>query len=199
MLLDIVVLPPAKLRQKIGKKIKKDVGDYPNWFVVDNKKLIPHLSLWHIRIGKEKINKLTEELGKIAANQRPIKIRFSGPVVKKVNAGAVISFVVQNSKALAFLQKEIFENIYPLKTGMMSPFKPFGIWTGAELKQAKKYGRPLGFKPHFTIGWLKNEEDALTVQRVMSKSKFTFLAKEIYICRVNHWWQVDKILKKVSL
>lgn len=198
MLLDIVILPPTKLRQKIGKKIKKEAGDCPNWFVADNTRLIPHLSLWHLRTGKGKISKLTEELRKIAGDQAPIKIRSSGFDVLTMNVGAVVSFAIHNNKAMASLQRRVFKNLYPLKTGMMPSFKPLGAWTKAELQQAKKYGRPLGFKPHLTMGWLKNKEDALSVQRAMRKVRFTFLAKEIYICRVNRWWQVDKVLKKIG-
>jgi hypothetical protein len=185
------------LRQRIGKKIKKAAGDYPNWFVVDNAKIIPHLSLWHLRTGKGKISKLIGELRKITGDQAPIKIRSSGFSISTINAGAVVSSSVHRSKALASLQMKVFRKIYPIKTGMMPSFKPFEVWKGAELKQVKKYGRPLKFKPHFTMGWLKNKEDALNVQQEMRKMQFTFLAKEIYICRVNRWWQVDKVIREV--
>jgi hypothetical protein len=31
----------------------------------------------------------------------------------------------------------------------------------------------------------------------MRKIKFSFWAKEIYICEVDGWWQVKRIIKKI--
>jgi methionine aminopeptidase len=199
VLIDIVILPPEKLRQKLGKRIKKEAADYPAGFIVDNKKFIPHLSLWHLNVsGGKRIGKITEELEKIVKNQKAVKVNSSGFGVSAQNIGATFHFNIREDKALMRLKEEVFWRTYRLKTGMMPPYKPFGIWTGKSLKEARKYGKPLGVKLHMTMGWLKNEEDAPKVQKRMKKVKFSFTAKEIYICRVNHWWQVDKIIKKIN-
>lgn len=59
MLIDIVMLPPQNIRKRIGTKMKKEMGNIPNFFVVDNRKLIPHLSLWHMKIAKKELNNIT--------------------------------------------------------------------------------------------------------------------------------------------
>ena len=62
MLVDIVILPPPEIRRKIGRTIKRSVGKSPAFFVVENQRLIPHLSLWHLRISANEIGNLIEEL-----------------------------------------------------------------------------------------------------------------------------------------
>ena len=98
------------------------------------------------------------------------------------------------------LQKKVFENIHKYKTGIMPPFDPFLKLkvSKQKLKEVKKYGRGLGFHPHFTIGWLLNSEDVSSVVKKMEHLKFSFLAKEIYICEVDRWWQVKRIIKKID-
>ena len=67
-----------------------------------------------------------------------------------------------------------------------------------KLKEIKKYGRGVGFNPHFTMGWLKDKKDISKVAKRMQKVKFGFLTKEIYICEVDEWWQVKRIIKKID-
>lgn len=198
MLLDIVILPPVKLRQKISKKIKKAATGYPNFFIVDNRKLISHLSLWHIRTSKNRINELAKELKQIVKNQKPIKINSVGFTASKEYQS--VEFTVKNNRALTSLQQEVFKRIYPFKIGMMPFVGIFRYTKVKQIKEAKKYGRPLGFQPHFTAGVLKSMIDSLRIAESMKKTKFnfSFSAKEIYICEVNHWWQVTKIIRKIS-
>ena len=41
-------------------------------------------------------------------------------------------------------------------------------------------------------------EDAEKIKKGMSNLKVSFTAREIYICRVNYQWQVNKIIKKIN-
>ena len=149
MLLDIVVLPPAKLRRKISDELKKATAGHSSVFVVDDTKLIPHLSLWHMRTSKKMIDGLMKELAKIVRTQKPIRIESAGFTTCK-KPKECVEFKVKNSKALASLQQKVFLKTYSFKTGMMPPYKPLGVPTGRVLKEAKKYGRSLEFHPHFT-------------------------------------------------
>ena len=197
MLIDIVILPPAKLRRKMGGKMKKETVGYPTVFVVDDKKMIPHLSLWHLKTSKNRIDGLAVELRNVVQGQRPIKISSAGFVASKKENG-IVNFLVKNNKFLALLRKKVFEKTHPFKTGMMPQLEVFGLWKGKTLMEGKKYGRPLALNPHFTMGFLKKTEDALKIEEAMKKEKFSFVAKEIYICEVNHWWQVIRVLKKID-
>ena len=199
MLIDIVILPQKNLRKKIGVKMKKEIGHAPNFFVVDNKKLIPHLSLWHMKTSYQKISKIVQELKRVAKEQKPIKINsFEFHAIEKYKG--CLEFLVKENKDLAKLQQKVFQKIYPYKTGLMPQFASFLKikYSEEKLREIKKYGRSLGFHPHFTMGWLKNEKDIIGVVKKMRAVKFKFQAKEIYICEIDKWWQVKRIIKKIS-
>lgn len=113
-----------------------------------------------------------------------------------------VEFRVKNSRVLTSLHQKVFKKTYPFKTGMMPQFgASFGIkWSREELKEAEKYGRPLWFEPHFTAGILKSRKNALRSVKVMKRVRFrfSFLATEIYVCRVNRLWQVTRIIKRIG-
>lgn len=199
MLIDIVILPPQKIRKMIGKKIKKEIGGFPNFFVVDNIKLFPHLSLWHMKISRRGINNIAKKLKQIAKWQKQIKISSLGFHALEKYKGC-LEFTVKENKDLIQLQHKVFQNIYSYKSGVMPQFASFlGItYSREKLREIKKYGRALGFEPHLTMGWLKNEKDVEEVVKKMREMKFSFSAKEIYICEINKWWQVKKIIRKIS-
>ncbi len=199
MLIDIVILPPKKISKLIGDKIKKEIGNHPNYFVVDNVKLFSHLSLWHMKISKKGINIIVKKLKQITKGQKQIKISSSGFRALKKYPGCV-EFEVKNNKDLTHLQHNIFQNIYSYKSGVMPGFASFLkiVYSGKKLQEIKNYGRSIGFAPHFTVGWLKNIKDIPVVVKKMREMKFSFFAKEIYICEIDKWWQVKKIINKIS-
>lgn len=199
MLIDIVILPPKDIRRKIGTKIKKEIENLPNFFVVDNIKLIPHLSLWHMKTSENKINKIARELEEIIKEQKFIKVTSSKFDTSEKYKG-YLGFSIKKNKDLITLREKVVQKIYLYKTGIMPGFATFlGIKDSKEkLREIKIYGRALGFDPHFTMGWLKDKKDVLKVIKRMKKVEFNFLAKEIYICEVDKWWQVKRIIKKID-
>ena len=179
--------------------MKKEIGRLSNFFVVDDTKLIPHLSLWHMKTSKKKIGSIFKELKQAIKGQKPIKIISSEfHAVEKYKG--YLEFPVRENKDLVKLQQKIFQKIYSYKTGTMPQFASFlGIkYSEEKLREIKKYGGSLEFGPHFTMGWLKNEKDIAGVVRKMQQVKFSFLVKEVYICEVDKWWQVRKIIKKID-
>ncbi len=197
MLLDVVILPPAGLREKIGRRMRKETAGCPAEFVVDNVKLIPHLSLWHLNTAGGRINKIAEELEKIAEDLRPFTVNVADFHASQVKRGMTVGFSVARTRSLVSLQRKVFERIHPLRTGTM-PLLTFKTWTAKDLREFGKYGRPTGFSPHFSMGYLKNPRDALEVRERTKGVGFSFIAKEMYLCRVNKRWQVDKIIKKID-
>jgi len=199
MLINIVILPPEKIRNIVGDRMNKEFGNFPNFFVVDNKSLIPHLSLWHLKTSEKRLLEIAEELQRVVDKQKPIKIISSRFREIKKYKGCV-EFPVKTNKSLDILQKKVFQKIYHYKAGSMPPFASFLKLprTNKKILEVKKYGRSLGFHPHFTMGWLKNEKDISGVVKNMQKVKFNFLTKEIYICEVDRWWQVKRVIKKIN-
>lgn len=198
MLLDIVILPPQKLRRKIGKKIEVATKGLKPVFVVDNKKFIPHLSLFHVRTSKGRINKLEARIKEVLKEYRSIWLQSKGVELSKSGSG-IIFYKVANPRELGRLRKQIFKACYPLRTGMMPWFISNRRPTNEELESRKKYGTHLKFHPHFTLTLLSDTKDVRTVARKIKSMKFKFLADTVAITEVNFWHQVKRIIKKFKL
>ncbi len=123
------------------------------------------------------IKVLSEELKKLLRKQNSIVIR--APRFEVSKRSNIVSFAVQGSQSLSSLQL-------------------LGLWKGETLKEARKYGRPFRFDPYFTMGVMRRREDTLTVEKNMQGVRFQFAANEIYICEVNRWWQVTRMIKKIT-
>lgn len=198
MLLDIVILPPESWRKKFGSGVKKAAGDAPANIVVDNIRCTPHLSLWHIKTEKDKIPQLGAALEEALSKEKPVRITSGDLKISDMQkGGSIISIEVKRSKPLATLQKVIFRSTHTFKTGMMP--QSFNPWKGERLVQAKRYGRPTDFTPHFTMAWLKRETDVQRFVKDVKVPAVNFVANEVYICEIDKYWQVIKVIKKVRL
>ena len=71
MLYDIVIVPPKNLRHKIGQRVLSVTRGKPATFVVDNIRLIPHLSLFHVRTSKTQLAKLFHVVEQIIKKYEP--------------------------------------------------------------------------------------------------------------------------------
>ncbi len=199
MLLDIVILPPRALGERLGKKVKEAVRGIPSIFAVDNKVLFLHLSLFHIKISKQRLGLLSDKIKEIMQNYKPFGIRSLGSYVFK--KGNWVSFELAKSKTFMRLHKNIVLGSYRLRTGTM-PFTSKRKMTKLERVYRKKYGTQHIFrlkKPHFTVAKFRSFEDARKAARKLEPGKFSFSADVVAIAEVNFWHQVIKILKTFKL
>ena len=193
MLLDIVILPPAKLRERIGQAVLRATRGVACKYVIDNEKLIPHVSLFHIRTSKLRLAELSKIVREIAGQYKPFKIKSKG-----VRVGNPLYFWLSNDKNFKKIHRDTVLKSYHLRTGEM-PWTSTKLPTKLESYFRKKYGTQhvLGLKsPHFTLVRLKNKADSQMVARRLSSFKFEFIASEVAICEVNFWHQVTRILKR---
>ena len=197
MLLDIVILPPSGLRKKLGKKIKSAVNPFPHIFVVDNKKFIPHISLFHIHTSKKKIREMSKIIKKILVNHRAIKMSSIGFDVGLEPGQSWFGVSLNNSKELRQLHKEVVYSCRDLRTGKM-PTTSKKI-TKLELEYRENFGSRHILKlfyPHITLAMLKNIADTKTIEKQWKGLKINLTPKEVAITKVNYWHQVTKIIKK---
>lgn len=200
MLLDIVILPSTQLRQKLGKKIEKTVNGYSNIFIVDNKKFIPHISLFHIHSSERKIREMSEVIKRIIKSFKPIKIKSISFDVGTEPGRSWFGIGLSNSKELINLHKTIVYSCRNLRTGMM-PVTSKKI-TKLEQQYRKNFGSRHVLKlfyPHITLAMLKHTVDAKAIKKKWSGLKLDFTPHEIAITKVNYWHQVVRIIKKFKL
>ena len=195
MLLDIVILPPDKVRQKVGKIIPKSVVKQMT-LVVDNKKFIPHISLFHLKINKVGLLKVIKVVEEIVKDYKPL-------VFESLNYSASnrwLTLFLSSNQYLKKLNTEIINKCFLLRTGTM-PWTEDYPPTKQAISNRKKFGNNGGrsFKPHFTIGVAKSAVDAKEIVDVLKPVKIKFISNQIAVCEVNFWHQVTRVLKKFRI
>ncbi|MFH1867286.1 MAG: hypothetical protein ABIJ81_04375 [Patescibacteria group bacterium] len=196
MLLDIVILPPALIRAKVGKFARTLAKSMPVRYVIDNHKLIPHVSLFHINISKNRLDKLIDVVKKISLHIKPFKI-----IGGKINVGTIsLEINFKKSKQIRLLNKKVVNSCSRLRTGKM-PWMLKRKPIIDEKKLIRRYGTygTIGknFEPHITllVKFLKKEN----IFKPPSVYTTSFIANNITICQVNYWHQVTKIIKQFKV
>ncbi len=199
MLIDIVILPPSDVRWAVSHFNKKLKTQFQLKWIVDNKRLVPHISLYHIRIDKNKLSEVVLEVNKIAKRVKKVPIGFVG------SNGHYPYFGINASKSnkLYILHKQVVEKLKDQRKGEM-PFVHLPQTLLAK-KYAKNYGA-IGvfskYNPHITLGATNKESDFLALLEKINKNKNlfkSFMADTIAITEIDKYWQVVKILKKFKL
>lgn len=155
MLLDIVILPPLTLRRRIGRKIKTAVSGISTQYLVDNSKLIPHLSLFHVRTSATGFGKAAAIVSELAKKYSAVAIRSLGFVVE--NRGDTFWFSLSGRKELSGLNRAIVKRCHVLRTGPMpwtSRRKPAPSERRNRLRYGTQHNIGPTFQPHLTMGKL---------------------------------------------
>ncbi|MBI5733343.1 MAG: hypothetical protein HY973_00135 [Candidatus Kerfeldbacteria bacterium] len=198
MLLDIVILPPNRIRKLVGQAVVKSVGDFKYRYIIDNKHLIPHLSLFHININKRKLAALVAVVKKNISNYQPVEISTKNILVD----GNGVFILLSNRKSLINLNRKMVRYCYPLRDGMI-PWMSKRLPNKLEKFNRKTYGTYYNigkaFQPHFTVVKLKFDTDAKIVGEEMKNIHFSFMGNTIAICQINDYSQVTKVLKTFKL
>ena len=114
MELDIVLLPPKRLCEKIGQSMLNLAKYCKFWFVVDNRKLKPHISLLHLKASQKNLSLIFQATQKMAFKYSSIK--FSKPHFHKGRKFLTIGFSIPSSlyrlhksikKILVFCEMEL--------------------------------------------------------------------------------------------
>jgi len=200
MLLDIVILPPPLLRRRLGLSIKKATKGLGVRYISDNKKLIPHLSLFHINIrtSVNKINKLAQSVEQSLVGYRPVEI-------KSLSVGVIdnaVYYWLSNNTKLIKLNKKMVASCASFRDGTM-PWLPKRQPTSLERRHRKLFGVHYNigktFVPHFTMVRMYKDSDANKVVNRIGLKSFKFKANIIALCQVTRRHQVKKVLKEFKV
>ncbi len=201
MELDVVLLPPKKLSRKIGNLVRAVGRKVPLKVAVDDRKLLPHVSLLHIEANQSGVRRIASNLGIFVRHQAKLKLEFTGFRMAGGVFGDFFMAGIRKSPKIYSIHKNVVEEISPLRSSVshLPPKNP------NELHKVyfKKYG--VGnilkfFDPHITMGSLKNLKDSKSVLQFLSKTKFkTFTADRVALTKVDVNHQVTKIIKEFKL
>ncbi|MFA4937185.1 MAG: hypothetical protein WC575_02785 [Patescibacteria group bacterium] len=197
MLLDIVILPPAKLRKKLGRLALEANRICKASCLVDNKKMFSHCSLFHINTSATRISTLYKIVKKLAVSYSTCQLRVNGCHESEESWSV---FPLMGYGLLKKFRTAIFKNCANLRTGMMPPWSHRNL-TRKEKENRKKYGvsnSPYVYKPHLTIGKFDSKCVGL-VSKFLQNIRLSFKADTIAICQVNKNWQVTRIIKQFKV
>lgn len=196
MFIDIVILPPYELRgviQKSAPKIKKLSGVS---FVVDNRKLLPHLSLFHLNILPSKLPLVIKALKQVLENQNLVKVTG----LKKNTTTQFFDYTVKNSKPLQNLHERVVLGLKEFRKGPM--WAKFYIAPDRS-SFMKNYGAPgvmENFRPHITLGGIRGKVNIEElILNIAEPKPGSFLGTQVAVTKVNGYWQVLKILQTIKL
>ena len=120
MFLDIVILPPADIGRAVEKLTAKLARSFLLRMRVDNRKLYPHISLYHLVVPRGRVKTAVAEVSRLVAGQKRIPI-----TLQKVRGGKVFLGVsVKNTQALFRLHQKILLGLSKFHVGV--PEAPWG-------------------------------------------------------------------------
>ena len=114
MLLDIVILPPRDIRKRI-RKLTSEIGKrFPLKWRVDDRKLIPHITLFHILSEKSQLPKIYSEIQHQIRKQKPVKINFT----QVQGFSIAFGLNIRNSSSLQKLHQKMVVYLNKFRTGI---------------------------------------------------------------------------------
>ena len=202
MLIDIVILPPKSFRKKFGKLGLNLKHRFPAFYAVDNKNLIPHLSLFHIRTNK--VERVTKALPGRLADYKSFAIyptRFTFHNIG--NSYLIGGLEIKNTRALQVLHEAAVHGLHKFKSG--AAFKPQKFYSQKQRYYRTRYGgnpHMLEFYgPHLTLARLKilNPRQKSDLNKLLKVKFGAFKADVVAVAETDKNHQVIKILKQFKL
>ena len=179
-------------------KVKKFSRDLNFLYIVDNKKLFHHISLFHLNASKKNLPRIIIESDKLLKELRGIKI-----LSKKIIAdGTSPTLEFSRPTKLVQVKDEVIKTLAPLRQDVM-PY--ISKKSPSPLRQ--RYRRQFGvhynigryFRPHITLAKLKNKSDSRMIAKRLGAFKFNFVITNVAVAQVNNYGQVTRIIKKFRI
>ena len=197
MLLDIVILPSTKERRRLGLFAQQLSKRYKARYIVDNKNLIPHISLYHFRTSTTKLKIIEKAVKKAIGSKKHLSIE--GKLIHKGRYS--IELILRKTEALRLLNKSILRYCALFRTGVMP-----NTFEQKMTKQVKKairdygtVGTVINFEPHVTLLADFKDKQVETRKGIIGTYRVKFIAKEVAIAEVNSWYQVTRIIKRLRI
>ncbi len=178
MRLHFVLLPDASTRKITAKYARHYTKKYPHEFEVDNRKLIPHITLLGANVTAAQYKKLEIELIAWLKAQHPIRLKVDGLLVWFPQAW--VGFNIKSNPQLTKMRKQLFSLVQKYCDGLV-------------LKTS--------YNPHITITRLKRKEDESLPVTFDSIPDMHFSAGTFAICLSGEHSQIYKykIIKEYKL
>lgn len=179
MRVHFVILPSSKISAMAAGMAKRYAAKFPHWFVVDNIKFYPHITLFLLSVSGTKFKELQAATAKMLSRKKSLVLDISRHSYYQTNGGGWVGLKIKDSKALTILRKNLLREL--------KPFNPAG----------KKLEN---FSPHITLTKFKKRQFAKIATQGSQIPIREFIANRLAICLSDDkYWQVYKIIKEFKL
>lgn len=176
MQIRVAILPPQNISQMSGSLAKKYAKKFTHWFVVDNQKLFPHITLFCVDVSRKNLKELIRTVAGTGKKFKKFNLAISG---HSLYPGGWLGLKIRESKELKELRRSLFVKL-----------KPFGP-NNPKLKSA--------YSPHVTLTKFKNGKHGLLATKGSKIPITKFKADTIALCLDKNYSQVYKIIKTFKL
>lgn len=173
-----VVLPPTNVAKKCGELAKKYSKKFPSYFALDNKRLIPHITLFTLEINKKNWLDAQKSTAQILGKFKKLNLAISRHSYYLRQDGDWLALKIKQSTYLSKLRTELFSTLKKLDA------------SGIKLKH---------YSPHITLTKFKPGYRAKAATKGSQLIKLNFTANTVAICQDAGFSQVYKIIKQFKL
>ena len=201
MLLDIAVIPPKNIRSTIAQLTKKIDKKFGLRWRVDNRKLIPHITLFHLLADNSDLPDILSTTERLAKKVQPLNLHF-GPIQMGHLAFGVNIIPTGNLQEMHEMAVANFNKFRSGVTYDKFPSPPKHL-SALGKKYLKKYGMPgvmKNFRPHITLGMPQTPREIDQIISYTNRFKLPkFRADTLAVTKINQYFQVIEIIKTFRL
>lgn len=172
----LIVLPSVKIRLQTKKLAVAYAKAGPHFFVVENKKLIPHVTLFRTKIYKRQLSSIYSAVTDALANHHPVRLELYRLYP---HPDGWLVWEIRKKKELSNLRRELAKATKAFST---------------EASALKR-----DFRPHITLTKYKNSKIGKRVTKAISHPRSYWLADIVAVTLYNKYAQVHKVLKVFTL
>lgn len=158
MKIRVVIIPPAHIRKLTAEYAKKIARTGRHHFVVDNKHLLPHITIFSAHLEQSQIPELTAKLKPNVARHKKISLELAD---FRLDEDVWFGWYVKPSKPLSDLRKALYKEAKKVK--------------GIEIKYVRAY------KPHITFTKFLTKRDTQKSLQYIGGNKKPFVASTVAI------------------
>lgn len=154
---NLVLLPDQRLTDG-AINVSRKLAQFDSYFVLEDGKRYPHISLYKFQLKAEDITKVDEVLAAIARRTPSLQLR-ARKYSYEHDGYHFIDVEYEKTPELLDLQKDVIEAVNPIREGMREKDKERMLSAqGLSLENYQKYGYNLVgelFRPHISLTRLK--------------------------------------------
>ena len=170
-----IVCPPAKIN-KLTSRLALKAKRPQSQFIVDNRKLLPHITLFHLQIRKDRLPEVIKITADLVKNFSALNLKLVGYTADK-QGWLVID--IKLTKQLERLRKNLF---FAVKEYNRTRY------------MLKKF-----YHPHITLTKYNDSKTARLVKRQSLPQRENFRSNFVAVGLSDKHFQVYKVIKKFKL